>query len=62
MLTKMLCTMQALRKFDRQLLGFITESALLHGVETRTSAPVQIGEEALTVAHAAPGAFPPNTF
>ncbi|KAK9130331.1 hypothetical protein Sjap_010818 [Stephania japonica] len=28
--------------FDRELPGFISEEALLHGVETRTSAPVQI--------------------
>ena len=38
------CILQALQRFDKQLPGFITESALLHGVETRTSAPVQIGE------------------
>lgn len=33
---------KALRVFDREMPGFISEDALLHGVETRTSAPVQI--------------------
>ncbi|KAL5842166.1 hypothetical protein ACOSQ3_012769 [Xanthoceras sorbifolium] len=28
--------------FDKELPGFISEAALLHGVETRTSSPVQI--------------------
>lgn len=31
---------KALRRFDRSLPGFISEAGLLHGVETRTSAPV----------------------
>lgn len=33
---------KALHAFDRRMPGFITSEALLHGVETRTSAPVQI--------------------
>jgi len=33
---------KALLKFDREMPGFICDEALLHGVETRTSAPVQI--------------------
>jgi len=32
----------ALKLFDKQLPGYISPRALLHGVETRTSAPVQI--------------------
>lgn len=32
----------SLAKFDEQLPGFISSKALLHGVETRTSSPVQI--------------------
>ena len=32
----------ALLTFDKQMPGFITDQALLHGVETRTSSPVQI--------------------
>ena len=38
-----LVILQALARFDRQLPGFVTDAALLHGVETRTSCPVQIG-------------------
>lgn len=33
---------EALLKFDRRMPGFVCDSALLHGVETRTSAPVQV--------------------
>jgi uncharacterized FAD-dependent dehydrogenase len=33
---------KALQQFDRQMPGFVTPEAILHGVETRTSAPVQI--------------------
>lgn len=33
---------QALEAFDKRMPGFITDQALLHGVETRTSAPVQV--------------------
>ncbi|XP_008808580.2 uncharacterized protein Cbei_0202 isoform X2 [Phoenix dactylifera] len=32
----------AILKFDKELPGFISRDALLHGVETRTSSPVQI--------------------
>ncbi|MQL89996.1 hypothetical protein Taro_022577 [Colocasia esculenta] len=34
--------------FDRELPGFISKDALLHGVETRTSAPVQVTRHAET--------------
>jgi uncharacterized FAD-dependent dehydrogenase len=34
----------ALLDFDRQLPGFLCDDGLLHGVETRTSSPVKIGE------------------
>jgi len=44
---------EALRKsllqFDRRMPGFITSEALLHGVETRTSAPVQISRSPETL-------------
>lgn len=33
---------RAVVEFDRKLPGFLTEDAVLHGVETRTSAPVRI--------------------
>jgi uncharacterized FAD-dependent dehydrogenase len=33
---------KALHQFDRLMPGYITEEAILHGVETRTSSPVQI--------------------
>ncbi|CAH8355705.1 unnamed protein product [Eruca vesicaria subsp. sativa] len=33
---------QSLSMFDKELPGFISEEALLHGVETRTSSPVRI--------------------
>jgi len=39
----------ALESFDRQLPGFITDQALLHGVETRTSSPVRIDRNPLTL-------------
>ncbi|XP_016434868.2 uncharacterized protein LOC107761192 isoform X1 [Nicotiana tabacum] len=39
---------QSLLKFDKELPGFISSSALLHGVETRTSSPVQISRSADT--------------
>eukprot|EP00595_Chromulina_sp_UTEXLB2642_P002147 CAMPEP_0196768406 /NCGR_PEP_ID=MMETSP1095-20130614/42712_1 /TAXON_ID=96789 ORGANISM="Chromulina nebulosa, Strain UTEXLB2642" /NCGR_SAMPLE_ID=MMETSP1095 /ASSEMBLY_ACC=CAM_ASM_000446 /LENGTH=251 /DNA_ID=CAMNT_0042137941 /DNA_START=740 /DNA_END=1491 /DNA_ORIENTATION=- len=32
----------ALINFDRSMPGFLSEDAILHGVETRTSAPIQI--------------------
>ncbi|GAA0161757.1 hypothetical protein Leryth_020916 [Lithospermum erythrorhizon] len=33
---------QSISSFDKELPGFISDAALLHGVETRTSSPVQI--------------------
>lgn len=33
---------QSISTFDKELPGFITSEALLHGVETRTSSPIQI--------------------
>ena len=39
----------ALQKFDRLMPGFITHDAILHGVETRTSAPVQIKRDPNTL-------------
>eukprot|EP00850_Spirogloea_muscicola_P004314 SM000018S03679 [mRNA] locus=s18:773897:778535:- [translate_table: standard] len=50
---------EALVRFDRQLPGFIHESALLHGVETRTSAPVRVDRDNSSfqsVSH--PGLYP----
>ncbi|MBX3021209.1 MAG: FAD-binding protein [Bdellovibrionales bacterium] len=37
-----------LKKFDREMNGFISDSALLHGVESRTSCPVRITRDANT--------------
>ncbi|XP_051150118.1 uncharacterized protein LOC127264667 isoform X2 [Andrographis paniculata] len=39
---------RAISTFDRELPGFISDSALLHGVETRTSSPVQISRRSDT--------------
>jgi uncharacterized FAD-dependent dehydrogenase len=39
----------ALDKFERSMRGFITEDAVLIGVETRTSAPVQVTRDARLV-------------
>lgn len=33
---------EALLRFDRQMPGFLSDQALLHGAETRTSAPVRV--------------------
>ncbi|KAG2425705.1 hypothetical protein HXX76_013547 [Chlamydomonas incerta] len=50
---------QALRRFDRRLRGFVTEEALLHGVETRTSAPVRMDRDTATCQSVSmPGLFP----
>ncbi|KAJ4803657.1 FAD/NAD(P)-binding oxidoreductase family protein [Rhynchospora pubera] len=38
----------SIEMFDKELPGFITTDALLHGVETRTSSPVQISRQADT--------------
>jgi len=40
----------ALRAFDRQLRGFITDEALVVGVESRTSSPVRVPRDADTLA------------
>lgn len=33
---------EGLKKFDREMRGFISDSALLHGVESRTSCPIRV--------------------
>ncbi|XP_078173443.1 FAD/NAD(P)-binding oxidoreductase family protein [Carex rostrata] len=38
----------SIEMFDKELPGYITKDALLHGVETRTSSPVQISRQADT--------------
>ncbi|KAL4351025.1 hypothetical protein AHAS_Ahas10G0200700 [Arachis hypogaea] len=38
----------SLAKFDNELPGFICKEALLHGVETRTSSPIQIPRDILS--------------
>ena len=40
---------EGLRRFDEKMLGFITEEAVLLGVETRTSAPVRVVRNAGTM-------------
>ncbi|GAQ81689.1 hypothetical protein KFL_000880030 [Klebsormidium nitens] len=50
---------QALLAFDKMMPGFVSPDALLHGVETRTSAPVRIERDPATlqsVSH--PGLYP----
>ncbi len=37
-----------LKKFDREMKGFISEEALLHGVESRTSCPLRITRDAVS--------------
>ena len=50
---------QAFSHFGRQAHGFLTNEALLIGVETRTSSPVRIVRDPLSLQHAAlPGLFP----
>jgi uncharacterized FAD-dependent dehydrogenase len=39
----------ALRDFDRKLPGYISADGLLHGVESRTSSPVQITRDAVSL-------------
>lgn len=36
---------EALLQFEQRMPGFVCEQALLHGVETRTSAPLRIDRE-----------------
>ncbi len=40
----------ALRDFDRQLRGYVTDDAVLVGVESRTSSPVRVPRDATTLA------------
>ena len=50
---------EALRRWGRTMPGFASEDALLHGVETRTSAPVQVQREGATFeALGLPGLYP----
>ena len=50
---------EALRRFDRSLRGYMTEDAVLIGVETRTSSPVRIPRDPTTTeSHDLGGLFP----
>ena len=50
---------QGFRVFGRQAHGFLTNDAILIGVETRTSSPVRIPRDATTLQHIqVPGLFP----
>ena len=40
---------QALRRFDRQLRGYVTDEAVLIGVESRTSSPVRVVRDPATL-------------
>ncbi|CAM9754198.1 unnamed protein product [Pylaiella littoralis] len=40
---------EALEAFERRMPGFVCDQALLHGVETRTSSPVQVERDAVTL-------------
>ena len=44
---------EALEKFNRQMKGFVSENAVLFGVETRTSCPIRIprGEDMQSLSH-----------
>lgn len=49
----------ALQRFEAQLPGFVSDQAVLHGAETRTSAPVRVDRDGATcqsLSH--PGLFP----
>lgn len=49
----------ALAQFESRLPGFVCEGALLHGVETRTSAPVRVVRNAASCESVStPGLFP----
>eukprot|EP00741_Cyanophora_paradoxa_P022905 tig00021525_g22125.t1 len=49
----------ALLRFDRSMPGFLCEHAVLHGVETRTSAPVQITRDGASLQSlSTPGLYP----
>lgn len=40
---------EALKKFDQEMPGFVGEQAVLHGVESRTSCPIRITRDAETL-------------
>lgn len=45
------CLMQGFRDFDRKMHGFVTDEALLLAVESRTSSPVRIPRDRLSMQH-----------
>lgn len=45
------CLMQGFRDFDRKMRGFVTDEATLLAVESRTSSPVRIPRDRLTMQH-----------
>ncbi len=50
---------EGFRAFDRKMRGFVTEEAVVVGVESRTSSPVRIPRDPATLEHpAAAGLFP----
>jgi len=50
---------EALREFDRRLPGFLTDQALLHGVETRTSSAVRVSRDRDSfLCEGVPGLYP----
>lgn len=49
---------EALQRFDKQMPGFLSESALLHAAETRTSAPVRVDRGEDTCSVSLPGLHP----
>lgn len=46
-----LCLREGLKQFDRQMKGFITNDAIVIGVESRTSSPVRIPRNPETLQH-----------
>jgi len=49
---------KGLQIFDKRLLGFCSENALLTGVETRTSSPIRINRNELFLAEDLKGIYP----
>ncbi len=49
---------EALRGFERKMRGFLTEDALLLGIESRTSSPVRLTRGENLVSTAVPGLYP----
>ena len=49
---------EALLDFDRRMPGFLCDDAILHGIETRTSAPVQIIRDVAYQSVSCQGLFP----